>query len=298
LKACFIVNPVSGKASTRPRRRERLETLAQRLGVAADIRITIAPLHARELARAAIDEGFERVVSVGGDGTMNEVASAMVNTGVPLGLVPLGSGNGLARNLGLPLGFDRAVEVALSGSPRLIDSGRVNGQAFFNVMGAGFDAELGRRFNNSRRRGFLSYIGLGLTAFTTYRRRRYRIGAKGRAPVEIEAFLLSVANSTQYGNGAHIAPGARLDDGRLDLVGITTGNPLLAPGLLVRLFAGTIDRSPHAVTICSDRFEVVRDSPGPVHTDGEIHYMDTKLEIETLPGSIMVVVPAGAAEGK
>jgi YegS/Rv2252/BmrU family lipid kinase len=265
--------------------------LIERSGVVAEIRTTSGHLHARELALSAIEEGFERIVSVGGDGTMNEVASALVNTGVPLGLVPLGSGNGLARTLGLPLDFDQAVDVALSGGVRMIDSGRVNGQAFFNVMGAGYDAELGRRFNNSKRRGFLSYLGLGVSAFCAYRMQRYEIGTEGNVPVAFAAFLLSVANSTQYGNGAHIAPGARLDDGRLDLVGITTSNPVFVPGLLTRLFSGTINRSSHVVTISSGRFHIVRESPGPVHTDGEIHEMDTELEIEVLPMSLNIAVP-------
>ena len=264
----------------------------------AEIRTTTGNLHARELALSAIDDGFERIVSVGGDGTMNEVASALVNTGVPLGLVPLGSGNGLARNLGLPLEFDRAVEVALTGGVRTIDSGRVNGHAFFNVMGAGYDAELGRRFNDSKRRGFLTYLGVGVSLFCSYPKQRYEIGREGHAPVVFEAFLLSVANSTQYGNGAHIAPGASLDDGRLDLVAITTSNPIHVPGLLTRLFSGKMDRSSHVVTISSHRFDILRALPGPVHTDGEIHEMDTKLEVEVLPGSLTMAVPVEAQKDK
>jgi diacylglycerol kinase family enzyme len=119
----------------------------------------------------------------------------------------------------------------------------------------------------------------------------YEIGTEGRAPAKFDAFLLSVANSTQYGNGAHIAPGARLDDGRLDLVGITTSNPVFVPGLLTRLFPGKIDRSSHVVTISSGRFDIARELPGPVHTDGEIHEMGTKLEVEVLPKSLKIAVP-------
>jgi YegS/Rv2252/BmrU family lipid kinase len=290
VKVCFIYNPVAGKKAARARCRERLVALAARIGVEVEIRTTTESLHARELALSAIAGGFERIVSVGGDGTMNEVASALVNTSVPLGLVPLGSGNGLARNLGLPLAFDRAVEVALTGGVRTIDSGRVNGQAFFNVMGVGYDAALGRQFNDSKRRGFLTYLGLGVSVFRSYRMQRYEIRTEG-PPVVLDAFLLSVANSTQYGNGAHIAPGAKLDDGRLDLVAIKTSKPVHVPGLLTRLFSGKIDRSPHVATITSHRFEILRDSPGPVHTDGEIHEMDTKLEVEVLPMSLTMTVP-------
>jgi diacylglycerol kinase (ATP) len=107
-----------------------------------------------------------------------------------------------------------------------------------------------------------------------------------------------VANSTHYGNGAHIAPGAELDDGQLDLVGITTSNPVFVLELVVRLFAGNIDRGSHVVTISSSRFEIVRETSGPVHTNGEIHEMDRKLEIEILPMSLNIAVPGDAQQGK
>ena len=133
--------------------------------------------------------------------------------------------------------------------------------------------------------------GWGVSVFYSYRMQRYEIGTEGQAPVVFDAFLLSVANSTQYGNGAHIAPGARLDDGRLDLVAVTTSNPVHVPGLLTRLFSGKMDRSSHVVTISSHRFDILRELPGPVHTDGEIHEMDTKLEVEVLPMSLTMAVP-------
>ena len=291
MKVCFIVNPVSGPRPTRDGRCERLERLARLRKVECTIRLTDQRGHADDLARQAVAEGMDRVISVGGDGTMNEVAGCLVNTGVPLGLVPLGSGNGLARDLGLPLDFDRAVVVALEGSCRTIDSGSVNGKRFFNVMGAGFDAELGRRFNATERRGFATYLQLGLRTYVGYPMQRYRVEPGTGESVEFRAFLLSVANSTQYGNGARIAPRARLDDGQLNLVAVTTGNPLHALGLVTRLFTGSVDRSHRTINLVGSRFRVRRERPGPVHTDGEIHDLGTDLLIETHPASIRVATP-------
>ncbi|MEZ5278179.1 MAG: diacylglycerol kinase family lipid kinase [Opitutaceae bacterium] len=290
MKVCFIINPVSGHRRSRDGRGERLDRITRQMGVEAGLWMTERRGHAGELSRRAVMEGYDRVVSVGGDGTMNEVAAGLVGTGVPLGLIPLGSGNGLARDLGLPLAFDRAVVVALQGRVRVIDSGSVNGKPFFNIMGMGFDAELGRRFNSSSRRGFLTYLRLGTTAFFGYAMQTCRVEAESAGRQHFQAFLLSVANSTQFGNGARVAPRARLDDGRLDLVAVTTAHPVLGLGLAARLFAGTFDRSRHTVTLVGERFRIVREKPGPVHTDGEIHEMGAELLVEVHPGSLRVVV--------
>ena len=265
--------------------------MIRRLKADCTILTTGARLEAIEMARQAVKDGYSRVVSVGGDGTMNEVASGLIRTDVALGLVPLGSGNGLARDLGLPMDFERSVEVALTGGIRTIDSGCVNGQAFFNVMGFGYDAELGLRFNASKHRGFLNYFKIGVTVYFQYRRQTYQVEVGDGESVAFKAYLVAVANSTQYGGGVRIAPQANLQDGLLNMVAITSSNPIWIPSMLFRMFAGTIDRSPKAISLLSDRFLVRRGAPGPVHTDGEVHDMDRKLHVEVLPDSLKVVVP-------
>jgi diacylglycerol kinase family enzyme len=224
---------------------------------------------------------------------MNEVAGALVGTRIMYGMIPTGSGNGLGRDLGLPMDFDRALELLLDGRLRTIDTGIVNGLPFFNVMGLGVDAEIGRRFNLSHRRGLLTYLRIGLGAFLDYRKELLRIDVGNGVPVQLEAFVTSVANSTQYGNNARIAPRARLDDGLLDLTSITTRNPARAALLVARMFTGSIDRSSDVRTFQSKGFTIERNASGPIHTDGEVHDCSATLEIEVRPQSLRVIVPEG-----
>lgn len=296
MKTCFIINPVSGRISTRSGRRDRIEGINRRIGIKADIWYTERPLHGIDLARKAVEGGYARVVSVGGDGTINEVATGLLHSGVALGLVPAGSGNGLVRDLGLPLDFDQAIEAALTGPTRIIDSGRVNDRPFFNVMGVGYDAELGRRFNSSAHRGFLNYLWIGVKTYFQFRRQACEVETGSGEIIRFDAFLLAVANSTQYGGNARIAPNAKLDDGLLDLASITRADPLAVPGILTRLFNGSLNRSRRVVNLVSDRFVIRRPEAGPIHTDGEIHMMDRELRVEVIPASIQVVGPLGADE--
>jgi YegS/Rv2252/BmrU family lipid kinase len=291
LRTVFVVNPVAGRASARGQRMQRLEDFIRSNRLDARIEMSRRGGHAEELSRAAADGGAGLVVSVGGDGTMNEVARALVGRDVLFGMVPVGSGNGLGRDLGLPLDPGRALEVLLDGAVREIDTGEVNGLPFFNVMGLGFDAEIGRRFNLSHRRGFFTYLRIGLQAYFSYRRERLRIVPEGAEPVTVDAFLTTAANSTQYGNNARIAPRALLDDGLLDLVTIPSKNPIRALGVVYRLFTASLDRSRTTQTFRAARFRVERAAPGPVHTDGEVHHCGETLDIHVRPRSLKVVVP-------
>lgn len=295
LRTTFVINPVSGRAASRAVRRTLVENFIKRHQLAATVEVTRRAGHAHELARSAVEQGVELVVSVGGDGTMNEVASALIHSETVYGMIPTGSGNGLGRDLGISLDVDRALDLLLDGTVREIDTGEVNGLPFFNVMGLGFDAEIGRRFNLSRRRGFLTYLSVGLQTFFTTRKESIIIEAEGHDSATVDAFVTAVANSTQYGNNARIAPRARLDDGQLDLVAITTSNVVAALPLAVGLFRGTIDRSKRVRTLQAPRFRIRRRRPGPVHTDGEVHDCSAVLEIASRPRSLRVLVPRRSA---
>jgi len=291
MRSVFILNPASGKASARARRRERVEHFIAHHRLDATLGLTTHRTHATELARAAVAAGVDLVVSVGGDGTMNEVASGVVGSSALYGMIPTGSGNGLARDLGLPMDFGRALDLLLGGTVRTIDTGDAAGHPFFNVMGLGFDAEIGRRFNECKGRGFFNYIQIGLRAFFAYRKERVTVEPEGGAPFRVDAFLASVANSTQYGNNARIAPRAQLDDGRLDFVALTTGNLFLALPLVVRLFTRSMDRSRYARGAVAPRFRIRRAAPGPIHTDGEIHDCPAEFDVVVRPQSLRIVAP-------
>jgi len=300
-KACFIFNPRSGYNLHNPRVIERVRRFVaeQNAAGALDARLvsTERPHHATELARAAVADGCELVVAVGGDGTINETATALVNAPAPvaLGLVPCGSGNGLGRHLGIPRPDERAFHTLLHGTPRVIDTARADGHPFFNVMGLGFDAEISARFRSLKKRGFPAYVRVMLSEFWKFSPVECRIfaetGAHAPLPFDARAFVIAIANSDQYGNNAFIAPGARIDDGLLDLTLIRRANWLNALPLALRLLTRRLHGSGDVMRLRAPRFVIERDAPGLIHTDGEPREAGAHVEVEVLPRSLRVMTP-------
>ncbi len=171
--------------------------------------------HARQIAKEAVNK-FHLVVAVGGDGTVNEVASAIVGSDAIFGIVPYGSGNGLSRFLGISMNAEKAIKNLGSGNIEIIDSARLNGQPFFNMAGMGFDAHISEVFSHGKKRGFLTYIKSSFEEIYKYKPQLYHLEIDGKT-YEREAFMLSFANSSQYGNNAHISPHASVQDGLLDV---------------------------------------------------------------------------------
>jgi YegS/Rv2252/BmrU family lipid kinase len=259
----------------------------------AELAVTTGPGHATELARSAVAAGCARIVSVGGDGTMNEVAQALVHSPAALALVPCGSGNGLARHLGIPLSPLPALALAADVGARIavIDTGAANQRPFFNAMGLGFDAEIAHRFSQLTGRGLAGYVGTGFRAFFGRRNERCQL-TTGDQHLTMDVLLLAVANSDQYGSGAIIAPGARVDDGLLDLVAVAPLGVARAAVLAVRLFRGTVDHDAGVRHLRGARFVIERPAPGLIHTDGECHAEAARVEVAVQPASLRVVTPA------
>jgi YegS/Rv2252/BmrU family lipid kinase len=293
MKLRFILNPKSGRAQRTARLADQLRGFIAREFPTAELTVTEGPGHATALAREAVARDFPRVVAVGGDGTMNEVAQALLHTQTALALVPCGSGNGLALHLGLPTTFAGALELAVSPAARVaaIDTGSVNGRPFFNAMGLGLDADVAGRFNRLTRRGLWAYACTALAAFRERRAEPCVISCGGHREA-IDALIIAVANSDQYGNRAVIAPGARVDDGMLDLIAVRMLGVAAATGLAARLFQGSFDRSPHVRRLRGARFRIERKAPGPFHTDGETHEGAALLQVAVHPRSLRLVVPA------
>jgi YegS/Rv2252/BmrU family lipid kinase len=231
------------------------------------------------------------VVAVGGDGTMNEVASALVGTGAIFGLIPCGSGNGLGRYLGIHGPLEHTLDTILCGQPRMIDTGEVNGRPFFNAMGLGFDAAVSHRFQHLSKRGLYGYVKTALPLLRDFRPQEYTIRSGGRV-FSAAALLVAVANSDQYGNNCYIAPGARIDDGQLDLTLISGIHLLDAFPLIARLFRGCIDESPGVHRERAATFSITWRGPAFIHTDGEPYQVEDNVEISTRPMSLRVLVPA------
>jgi YegS/Rv2252/BmrU family lipid kinase len=290
-RARFIFNPRSGHNARNPWLLERARAFIAEHRLDAAVVPTERPLHATELARRALDEGCGLVVAIGGDGTMNEVAAALVGTGATLGLIPCGSGNGLGRHLGLPGPGKGAFRALLDGHSRVIDTGLADGHPFFNATGLGFDAVLSARFNALEKRGLSAYVPATLRTLLGYQPDEYVIRSVDRE-IRAPGFLVAVANSDQYGNDCFIAPGARVDDGLLDLTllpRLTAWNVL---PLAVRLFAGRVDSAPGVARLRAPSFVIERPRPGPIHTDGEVREAGSVVEVSVLPASLRIAVPA------
>ncbi|RPI53854.1 MAG: diacylglycerol kinase family lipid kinase [Acidobacteria bacterium] len=277
MPAFIIINPMSGPAR-RGRGSERLELARrelERLGVEGEARLTERSGHAHELALEAVAAGFELVMAWGGDGTVNEVARALVQDAEgglrtpDLGIIPGGSGNGLARDLKIPFNPALAIERAIRLPARSIDAGELGEHVFFNVAGIGLDAHVAALVSTRvNHRGLLPYIKASLGDLLRYPPTDYTIEIDGRSE-QTRALVIALANSRQYGFGAQIAPDARLDDGLLDLIAIedrkAIGNMVRVPSL----FVGRLDRRAgvHATQI---RELTIRSTGAMLfHVDGE-----------------------------
>lgn len=291
VKTRFIFNPHSGHNARNPSLLARTRAFIREHVPQAELVLTEHPRHATELASQAVSEGCQLIVAVGGDGTLNEVAAALVGTEAALGLVPCGSGNGLGRHLGIPGPGKGAFRTLLDGRVRTIDTGAANGIPFFNAMGIGFDAEISHRFNQLTRRGLPAYVKTTCAALFGYRPETYHI-CNGTTSLTTQAFIVSVANSDQYGNDCFIAPGARVDDGHLNLTVIKSATPFNTLPLVARLFTNRIDGSKSVARLKGAHFTIERAAPGLIHTDGETHETAAVVDIVVHPLSLRIMVPA------
>jgi YegS/Rv2252/BmrU family lipid kinase len=297
MKTRFIVNPTSGRNRRRPTLASDIRAFISAHSLDAEVVLTTGPGHATALARAAAHSGCTQVVAVGGDGTMNEVAQALLHTPAALALVPCGSGNGLALHLGLPTTLRAALDlVAQAGAASRVatlDTGTANGLPFFNAMGLGLDADVSRRFNALTQRGLPAYARTLVAALRAVRTERVTLVAQQHSET-LDVLLVAIANSDQYGNNARIAPGARVDDGSLDLIAVRPVGFLGAAALTTRLFLGSFDRSPRVHRLAGSHFQIERSAPGLIHTDGETHATAATITVAVHPRSLRILVPASS----
>lgn len=293
MRALVIINPISGPARSRPVDASR--ALAERtLGAAGwstEVAVTTGRADAHRLAREAADRGCTLVVAWGGDGTINEVASALAFTPVVVGIVPGGSGNGLARELGVPRDPARALAVAAAGGRRTIDAGVVDGRLFFNAAGVGLDALIAARMADpATPRGLAGYVRLALRDGLRYTSGHYLATVDGQARRH-HALFMAFANSRQYGNDARIAPHARLDDGRLDLVVVEDQPVWRLLGQTPALFRGTL--TPGARLRMTPFTELLVSGSGPLgyHVDGEPGLGGAEIVVSVRPRALVVASP-------
>ena len=294
-RAAVIINPISGTGGRLDIARARAEMAAAFLearGVEPEVFLTERVGHARELALATIAQGVAVVIAWGGDGTINEVASVLAFGPAALGIVPSGSGNGLARELGIPFEPDRALAVALGDRERVIDAGELDGRLFFNIAGIGLDARVAHEFSAGGmvRRGFARYLEITARELFTYRPDEHTIVTDGE-PQRERALLIAIANARQYGNGALIAPEARVDDGKLDVVVIAYRSPIRALLQVPRVFLGQIGRVPGVTMRRATEVEITSAHQVLYHVDGEPFVGGASIRGHVRPQALRVKVP-------
>lgn len=246
------------------------------------------------LISVAEQDGTEVVFAVGGDGTVHEIAKRLIGRRLALGILPTGSGNGFARHVGLPLEPPKSLEACRGGRLVTIDTATVNDQPFLGVMGLGFDAVIAERFASSQVRGLETYVKEGVRAFASFRAEEYEIAAEAKSVMKRRAFVIAVANSSQYGNNARVAPLASLQDGLLDVVIISEPSLLSMPLMMLRLFSGSFHRSARVQTLQTASLTIRRRAAGIAHLDGEPVQLPAELNVRIVPQSLRLLVPDGA----
>jgi YegS/Rv2252/BmrU family lipid kinase len=246
--------------------------------------------HAFELASKAVACQADYVVAVGGDGTVNEVAKALVHSPAALGIIPMGSGNGLARDLLIPLDIRKALEVIADENVTSIDYCKANEYIFFCTCGVGFDALVSEHFAEEKHRGALTYIKSVITEYLKFRPETYHITFEDGV-LEKDAFLVTCANASQYGNNAFIAPQADINDGLMDIAILSPITPLDVAPLILQLFTKQITKNNKIHHYRSGKITLKRKNSGVMHVDGEPIHMGTTISIETFRKGLQVLTP-------
>jgi YegS/Rv2252/BmrU family lipid kinase len=298
MRVAVVINPAAGPGGGRaagPRRAALAARVLAAEGAEPDVRVTAGPGDAAALSEAAVARGASLVVAWGGDGTVNEVGAALAFTGTALGIVPGGSGNGLARELGVPRDPGAALRAAVRGGERVIDAGEVGGRLFFVVAGIGLDAWVAARVAaaGGRRRGLHPYVTAAARALWTYRPAPCALDVDGDA-LRTAPLLVACANARQWGHGVRVAPAARLDDGALDLVVVEDRPPLARLWAAGRALAGRLDAQRGVLARRFRRLTVSVEAPGPLafHADGEPGVAAGPLVVRVRPGALRVRAPA------
>ena len=294
-KIIFILNPISGtvsKAGIPGLIEERLDKEK------FDCRIAETKYagHATELAQQAARQGIDIVVAVGGDGTVNEVGRVLVNTKTAMGILPCGSGNGLARHLNLPMNLKKCIDILNDCDIHTLDYGLINRHPFFCTCGMGFDAFISMKFAEAGKRGPITYMQKILEEGLSYQPETYEIEDE-EGTRRYKAFLVSAANASQYGNNAYIAPQASMSDGLLDIIIMEPFDLIEAPQVAIELFNKTLDKNLKIKTFRASHIHMHRKSEGIIHYDGDPVMADADVDISIVPKGINIIVnPKGTKD--
>jgi diacylglycerol kinase (ATP) len=289
----FIINPKAGRGNS-----ENIAGIIKRdfpKDLKHEILVWRDRDHFSEIITSLRSGKFTDAVAVGGDGTVNQVAAAILNTDVTLGIIPAGSGNGLARSLGIPMETDLAIRQIVNGFTEKIDSGSINNIPFFCTSGIGFDAHIGNLFAASVKRGLKSYISITSRELLRYRAKKYILRFNGQR-IERSAFLITVANAGQYGNDFYIAPQASMQDGLFHVVILKPFNALKVLPILRKILYRKAHLSSSVETYTTNHLIIERSAAEVVHYDGEPAREGNILEFRLSRASLKVIVGTSYAQ--
>ena len=286
-KIIFVVNPISGTQGKKAILKWIDERIDRSIYDYSIVRTEYAG-HASIIAKEAVRDGIDIVVAIGGDGTINEIGRSLVHTNTALGIIPCGSGNGLARHLHIPMDPKAAIEIINQGDKCCIDYGKINNIPFFCTCGVGFDAFVSLKFADSGKRGLLTYLENTLHESLVYQPETYEIENE-EGTMKYKAFLIACGNASQYGNNAYITPQASLTDGLMDITIMEPFTVLDVPSLSFQLFNKTIDQNSRIKTMRAKKIKIHRTKEGVLHFDGDPLMAGKELEVEIIPKGLHVI---------
>lgn len=293
-KILALINPISGTLN-KDSLPKSIDKIIDSEKFEIEIKYTEHANHAYELSKEAAANGYYGVLAIGGDGTVNEVASALCDTETALGIIPLGSGNGLARHLRIPLNIDNAISIINENHIENFDYCTANDRKFFCTCGLGFDAQVSSTFAKRGKRGPVGYFQSAISEYIKYRSQTYKITSSNGIITE-KAFIIACGNASQYGNNAYITPNADMQDGEIDVTVMLPITPFDTAMLGLLLFSKHIDQDVNIISFRTADLSIERESEGIMHLDGEPVNMPKTIEIKCHKGGLKIFVPTESKE--
>jgi YegS/Rv2252/BmrU family lipid kinase len=292
-KLLFIVNKYSG-TGYQPHVEGKILTACAQADIECTIEFTSGPGNATQLAKEAIAKGFHGVVAVGGDGTLNEVAQGLVNSAVPMGIIPKGSGNGLARHFGISMKIERSLQQLLTGEIIEIDTFKLNNRLSINVSGIGFDGHIANLFAKSKNRGFWTYTKLVVREYIRYKQFSAELKFGSKSIVHQKPFMIAIANASQYGNNVRVAPSASVINRSVQIAVVNRVPAQRGFHFAYQMFTGKLKTGKDYT--CTTIEDGIIKTPFPVayHIDGEAGGFASEFKIEVNPHSLRLMVPAAS----
>lgn len=287
-KVFLVINKFAGHHKKIHEIKDDVIAFLQKNGCTVDYAMTQYCGHAKSITADALRRGFELIVAVGGDGTVNEVSQGLKGTGGKMGIIPIGSGNGLARELGISLNVTKSTRTLLEGKIRQIDVCSVNDQPFLCTCGIGFDAQIAWRMNQSASRGFLRYIQLTVRESLRFKPFKMKMNVDGTIREE-KVFMVTFANISQFGNHAYIAPKAKINDGLVDMIVIKPFHKIWLPVLGILLFTPVLPVLPFVECFKIKKAVLLGADTTLVHYDGETDQLSSPSVITVDPATLPVI---------